>query len=76
VTSSPTPADIAALRGLATVQERIPIERIEVRFDGTDPRLGPGGPARRTSSESGDAMPGPVLQSGDPETHDLEGGAR
>jgi uncharacterized BrkB/YihY/UPF0761 family membrane protein len=38
VTSQPTPADIAALSRLATVQERIPIERIEVRFDGLDPR--------------------------------------
>lgn len=36
VTSSPTPADIAALSRLATVQERIPVERIEVRFDGAD----------------------------------------
>jgi membrane protein len=36
VTSSPTQADIAALSRLATVQERIPIERIEVRFDASD----------------------------------------
>lgn len=40
VTSSPTPADIAALTRLATVQERIPLERIEVRFDRPDPGSG------------------------------------
>ena len=33
VTSNPTPADIAVLSRLATVHERIPIERIESRFD-------------------------------------------
>ena len=38
VTSEPTPADIAALSRLASTQERIPIERVEVRFDGADVR--------------------------------------
>jgi membrane protein len=33
VTSRPTPADRAALTRLASVQERIPVQRIEVRFD-------------------------------------------
>jgi membrane protein len=33
VTSRPTPADTCALTRLATVQERLAIERIEVRFD-------------------------------------------
>ena len=37
VTSRPTPADILALTWLATVQERIPVQRIEVRFDRRDP---------------------------------------
>jgi uncharacterized BrkB/YihY/UPF0761 family membrane protein len=32
-TSRPTPADLLVLTGLATVQERIPVERVEVRFD-------------------------------------------
>ena len=36
VMSRPTPADIMALTWLATVQERIPVERIEVRFDRPD----------------------------------------
>jgi membrane protein len=36
VTSRPTSADVAALTRLATVQERIPVERIEVRFDRPD----------------------------------------
>jgi len=42
VTSRPTPADVAALSRLATVQERIPLERIEVRFDGADAPDDPG----------------------------------
>jgi len=40
VMSRPTPADILALTWLATVQERIPVERIEVRFDRPDPESG------------------------------------
>src|SRR6476646_2296611 len=42
--SRPTPADIMALTWLATVQERIPVERIEVRFDRPDPESGHGDP--------------------------------
>jgi membrane protein len=33
VTSRPTQADLVALTHLASVQERIPLQRIEVRFD-------------------------------------------
>jgi uncharacterized BrkB/YihY/UPF0761 family membrane protein len=75
VTSSPTPADIAALSGLATVQERIPIERIEVRFDRADPKAVPASSDGPTSPGSDDATRRPVLQSGEPETDDPEGGA-
>jgi membrane protein len=37
VTSRPTPADVAALTLLATVQERIPVQRVEVEFDRPQP---------------------------------------
>jgi membrane protein len=37
VTSRPTPADILALTLLATVQERIPVQRVEVEFDRPQP---------------------------------------
>jgi uncharacterized BrkB/YihY/UPF0761 family membrane protein len=37
VTSRPTPADIVALTLLASVQERIPLQRVEVEFDRPEP---------------------------------------